>query len=387
MLHFRLQSGQVGLILILHLALPDALLIYCQSCRYGGNIYDGDAISDIGDLYPGAVVEKVGRTSGTTFGTVNPASLVVWDQGSPTFEIAIIGIEGDTFAQVGDSGGCVFENQDGTYKAAGLLIGKNYGGVITYATPLRLLLQTAGDYQWAHEDNDHMPSIIDSHVHLFTREHLPHLAWSTPENSLSEENSILEYLSGIPPKLADFKGFVFIEADRLYTIPSDEAISQNDTVALKKAWQWSLEDFEFVYGLSKTDPYGMYVLGIVPWAPMNLGALAVERFYELLGVEGEGGVDRKRMLKGFRYQVQDKPSGTIGEVRFRESMEWVWKKGLVVEIGVNTRNGGLWQLEEAVKAVQHVVKDSKRAGGVGAFVISQFTYSYTPGNNNMAANL
>jgi len=58
----------------------------------------------------------------------------------------------------------------------------------------------------------------------------------------------------------------------------------------------------------------------------------------------------------------------------------------VVEIGVDTRSGGLWQLEEAVKAVQQVVKDSKRVGGVGAFVVSQFTYEYTHGNSNTAAN-
>ncbi|PUU79517.1 hypothetical protein B9Z19DRAFT_979412 [Tuber borchii] len=216
-----------------------------------------------------------------------------------------------------------------------------------------------------------MPMIIDSHINLFTREHLSHLAWSTPENTLNEGNPIPEYLSGIPAsKLADFKGFMCIEAGRRYTIPSDEAISENDTVALKKAWEWPLEEFEFVYGLSKTEPHGKYVLGIVPWAPMNLGALAMERFYELLGVEGEAGVERKRMLKGFRYQVQDKHLETVGEVRFRESMGWAWKKGLVVEIGVDTRSGGLWQLGEAVKAVQEVVKDSEHVGGVGAFVIN-----------------
>ena len=134
--------------LISHLALPDALLIYYEWCRYGGNIHNRDAVSEIGDLYPSAVVAKIGRTSGGTFGTVNPASLVVWDQGSLTFEIAIIGMEGATFARGGDSGACVFEIQDGTYKAAGLLIGKNDEGVIAYATPLRSLLQTAEDYEW-----------------------------------------------------------------------------------------------------------------------------------------------------------------------------------------------------------------------------------------------
>ncbi|CUS09396.1 unnamed protein product [Tuber aestivum] len=216
-----------------------------------------------------------------------------------------------------------------------------------------------------------MPPMIDSHIHLFTKDHLPHLAWATPGSSLYAENSIPEYLSGIPPsELANFKGFVFIEADRRYTIPSDEAISENDTSALKKAWEWPLEEFEFVYRLSKTHTYGKYVLGIVPWAPMNLGALAVERFYGLLDAEGEVNAERRGALKGFRYLVQDKPSGTIGDVKFRESMGWVWKKGLVVEIGVDTRSGGLWQLEEAVKAIQEVVKGSERVRDVGAFVIN-----------------
>ncbi|RPB05107.1 hypothetical protein L873DRAFT_944999 [Choiromyces venosus 120613-1] len=216
-----------------------------------------------------------------------------------------------------------------------------------------------------------MPPIIDSHIHLYTIGHLPHLAWTTPENPLYAEYSIPEYLSGIPPsELANFKGFVFVEADRRYTIPSDEAISKNDTAALKKAWEWPLEEFEFVYGLSNTHVDGQYILGIVPWAPMNLGALAVERFYGLLGVEGEGSAGRKGMLKGFRYLVQDKPSGTIGDAKFRESMKWVWKRGLAVEIAVDIRSGGLWQLEEAVEAIQEVVKGSEGDEGVGTFVVN-----------------
>ncbi|KAG0126989.1 hypothetical protein HOY82DRAFT_626418 [Tuber indicum] len=127
----------------------DYCIFTCNPKRYGGNIYHDEAVSEVGDLYPGAIVEKVGRTTGTTFGTVNPAVLVVWDRGSPTYEIAIVGMKNDIFARVGDSGGCVFENRDETYKAAGLLIGKNREGGITYATPLRLLLQTTGDYEWA----------------------------------------------------------------------------------------------------------------------------------------------------------------------------------------------------------------------------------------------
>ena len=74
-----------------------------------------------------------------------------WDQGAVTFEIAIIGHPGVTFANRGDSGGCVLvHEEDGTYKAAGLLIGKVQESNIAFATPLRLILQTAGGkYQWA----------------------------------------------------------------------------------------------------------------------------------------------------------------------------------------------------------------------------------------------
>ena len=45
-------------------------------------------------------------------------------------------------------------------------------------------------------------------------------------------------------------------------------------------------------------------------------------------------------------------------------------------IGVDTRSGGLWQLEEVIKAIQEVVKDSEGVGGVGAFVVSQFASSF-----------
>ncbi|RPA94864.1 hypothetical protein L873DRAFT_1934942 [Choiromyces venosus 120613-1] len=127
----------------------DWSIFTCNLDRCGGNIYQGDRISEIGDLYPGAKVEKIGRSTGRTRGEVNRTMLQHWDNGAATYEIAIIGPAGETFADKGDSGGCVFVNQDGTYKAAGLLIGKTQESNITFATPLRLILQTAGDYEWA----------------------------------------------------------------------------------------------------------------------------------------------------------------------------------------------------------------------------------------------
>ena len=94
-----------------------------------------------------------------------------------------------------------------------------------------------------------------------------------------------------------------------------------------------------------------------------------------MGLGSIPGVVEER-LKVFRYLVQEKPSGTFGEVKFWESMRWVLERELVFSIGVDTRSGRLWQLEEAIKAIQEVVKDSEGVGGVGAFVVSQFASSF-----------
>ncbi|RPA96920.1 hypothetical protein L873DRAFT_1791356 [Choiromyces venosus 120613-1] len=127
----------------------DWSIFTCNLNRYGANLYEGEHISEIGDLYPGAKVEKIGRSTGITCGEVNRAMLQHWDNGAATYEIAIIGPAGENFADRGDSGGCVLVDQDGTYKAAGLLIGKCQQSNIAFATPLRLILQMAGDYEWA----------------------------------------------------------------------------------------------------------------------------------------------------------------------------------------------------------------------------------------------
>ncbi|PUU73730.1 hypothetical protein B9Z19DRAFT_1068742 [Tuber borchii] len=104
---------------------------------------------DIGDLYPGAIVAKMGRSTGATCGVVNGAMLQHWENGASTHEIAIIGHSGETFANRGDSGGCVFTLEGEEYKASGMLIGKVRDANISFATPLRLILQSAGDYEWA----------------------------------------------------------------------------------------------------------------------------------------------------------------------------------------------------------------------------------------------
>ncbi|RPA94869.1 hypothetical protein L873DRAFT_1934946 [Choiromyces venosus 120613-1] len=113
----------------------DWSIFTCNLGRYDANLYEGDRISEIWDLYPRAKVEKIGCSAR--------------ENGAATYEIAIIGPVGENFANRGDSGGCMFVYQDGTYKASGLLIGQCQQSNITVATPLHFILLMDGDYKWA----------------------------------------------------------------------------------------------------------------------------------------------------------------------------------------------------------------------------------------------
>ena len=110
-------------------------------------MYAGERVTEIGDLFPGAEVEKIGRTTGEKYGKVHSVMIQEWDGDESTYEIAIMGT-GGPFAGVGDSGGCVFLNDNDTIKAAGILIGKNVLNDFALATPLRLILDMAGGYEW-----------------------------------------------------------------------------------------------------------------------------------------------------------------------------------------------------------------------------------------------
>lgn len=205
--------------------------------------------------------------------------------------------------------------------------------------------------------------IIDSHVHLFTSDHLPHLAWASPSSPLYSSHSVDEYLSEIPPAIrGDFGGFLFVETDRRYT----EVSPDGDASALAQAWKWPIEEVNFVCQVAARNE-GL-VKGILPWAPMNLGPAAVERFWGLLDLEQRG---VEGLLKGFRYLLQDKPQGTILRREFMESMDWLWQNGFVFEVGVDVRSGGLWQMEEALEAIGKVSRGPGKNGS--AFVISTST--------------
>lgn len=128
------------------------MLIWGKWQIYGGNIYRKCDIQETGNLYPGAQVEKIGRTTGARRGTVGQVLLQHWDSSlnNITYEIAITSrTRGEDFARRGDSGGCVFVHENGIYKAGGILIGKYILRDIVLATPLNIILGCTPNHQWA----------------------------------------------------------------------------------------------------------------------------------------------------------------------------------------------------------------------------------------------
>lgn len=48
-----------------------------------------------------------------------------------------------------------------------------------------------------------------------------------------------------------------------------------------------------------------------------------------------------RKVRGVRYLLQDKPAGTMLKEGFVEGLKWLGREGLVFDLGVDARSGGL----------------------------------------------
>ena len=104
-------------------------------------MFEGFTISDVGLIAPGKTVLKVGRTTDITEGEVNGYQVQVWSNGKETMEIVVLGVD-PIFASQGDSGGFLaVEEMDGTRRAAGMVIGKNYQNDLVCVTPLQTIIE------------------------------------------------------------------------------------------------------------------------------------------------------------------------------------------------------------------------------------------------------
>lgn len=217
--------------------------------------------------------------------------------------------------------------------------------------------------------------IIDSHIHLFAASHLHSISWHSPSNPLGSQHSVAEYKQAVSPiplspstnEPTYLKGFVFLETDRKSSLSPDG-----------DGWTHALDELSFlariaagtpIEGEGHTPADRDLCLGIVPWAPVPAGAQALED-YVARARERIPEDEVWRKVKGVRYLVQDKPAGTMLGGSFVEGVKWLGKQGMIFDLGVDARSGGLWQLEEAVQLLQRVYEQ----GSTVKIIISTLSF-------------
>jgi L-rhamnono-1,4-lactonase len=163
-------------------------------------------------------------------------------------------------------------------------------------------------------------------------------------------------------------GFVFIETDR-----------KNDD---SKDWTAPLQEIAWIRRIVAGQPKAgeghsaddaKLCLGVIPWAPMSLGRDQLEKY--LAAAEQEAGPAWGK-VKGFRYLLQDKPSGVALSDAFIDSLKVLGKKGYVFDLGVDQHRRGRAQLEEAVEMIDRahdgVAEDEKVV-----FILSEYSSAFT----------
>ncbi|KAL2809611.1 amidohydrolase family protein [Aspergillus granulosus] len=224
--------------------------------------------------------------------------------------------------------------------------------------------------------------IVDSHIHLFPESHLPTLAWYTPENPgpLGSQHSVDQYreaAKSIPTSAQAqptyLRGFIFVETDRL------SSVEESPSEPGGHGWRHALDEVSFLARIASGDSHipgeghraddrGL-CLGIVPWAPVPGGPGALEKYMSLVR-ERTGSDEVWQRVRGVRYLVQDKPSGVMLRPEFVEGLKWLGRQGLTFDLGVDARQGGIWQLEEAVEMLRRVYEGVDNEGDKVRIVIN-----------------
>lgn len=193
-------------------------------------------------------------------------------------------------------------------------------------------------------------NIVDSHIHLYPGAEVESLAWCTEGHPLHSQHSVEDYLEATKDlKMVSshkLRGFIFIETDR------------KNHLETEAGWEEPLRELEWIKrvvdgrprsGEGHTSQHAQLCLGVVLWAPIPSGVNAMERY--ITRVEECIG-SMLSLVKGFRYLVQDKAPGTMLTGIFIESLRWMGRSGFAFDLGVDTRSGGIWQLEEAIEMIE-----------------------------------
>lgn len=212
--------------------------------------------------------------------------------------------------------------------------------------------------------------IIDSHVHLYplSDANAENHAWMVSVPALLKNFDINEYTKASTRPNAEYevKGLVFIEVDRNLD-PGAERVED---------WAWGpLKEIRYLRNVVEGEN-GRLVMGIVPWAPLDRGVKGLKEYVAV--AEGQAGSETWNRVKGFRFLLQSitdkkKFKALTDSEEFIETLKelggtWAF------DVGVDARDGLVWQLEEAVKIVERAHQGVPKGEKV-SFIFSMWTLS------------
>jgi L-rhamnono-1,4-lactonase len=220
--------------------------------------------------------------------------------------------------------------------------------------------------------------ILDSHVHLWASwaANSEHHTWMTPGSHLASQYSMAQYRN-VTSALETHRvvGFVHVETDcRIESplgVPAAADKQRPEVYALR-----SIDEMRFLRRLVEGSPApgdgfaasdGDLLKGIVAWAPMDRGADAF-RAYVAAAREAAGAETWER-VRGFRFLLQGmgRPElrALVHDKRVHEVLGSFGEKWCF-DIGVDQRQGGMWQLEMAEELIRRV----RGQGGEVNFILS-----------------
>ena len=220
--------------------------------------------------------------------------------------------------------------------------------------------------------------IIDSHIHLWPLSDANpenHVWMSSVPSFLNKQHSVSDYLGATSSDpTSDVQGFMFIEVDR----------NLDASASRVEDWAWGpLKELRFLRRLVECRPegdegfaegHGGLVKGIVAWAPVDRGIEGFRRFLEI--GEREAGPETWSRVKGFRFLLQVfREKGEFKALTDSKEFVDVLRDGFggrwTFDVGVDERQGGVWQMEETVDIVRRVHEGLPKEDKV-VFVLSRY---------------
>jgi len=176
-------------------------------------------------------------------------------------------------------------------------------------------------------------------------------------------------------------GLIYIETDRRLLSPHT-ASELGDTPPYPSRWTHPLAEIAYLRSLIEAElssriPPTPRLLGLVPWAPIDEGSAALEKYMTL--ARSVAGEETWARIVGWRFLVQglrsEGPFGdVVGSEKWLDGLRWLgrqgrlWRgcgdaasgeagkksRGFTFDVGVDQHGAGTWQLEGFVACIENV---------------------------------